>query len=103
VIPRGRSARHPRPRGEGVEQPITTVELFFDLVYVFAITQLSHMILGDLTVAGVGRQAPAAVDPGRRPRPLRPGGGYWLPRRGQAVTTDYDIVGLALVLGGPAL
>jgi hypothetical protein len=29
--------------------------------------------------------------------------GYWLPRRGQAVTTDYDIVGLALVLGGPAL
>jgi low temperature requirement protein LtrA len=47
--------RHLRPRGEGVEQPITTVELFFDLVYVFAITQLSHMILGDLTVAGVAR------------------------------------------------
>jgi low temperature requirement protein LtrA len=51
------SARHLRPRGGGVEQPITTVELFFDLVYVFAITQLSHMILGDLTVAGVGRAA----------------------------------------------
>src|SRR6185295_10184136 len=50
-------ARHLRPRGAGVEQPITTVELFFDLVYVFAITQLSHMILGDLTVAGVGRAA----------------------------------------------
>jgi low temperature requirement protein LtrA len=50
-------ARHLRPRGEGVEQPITTVELFFDLVYVFAITQLSHMILGDLTVAEVGRAA----------------------------------------------
>jgi len=50
-------ARHLRPRGEGAEQPITTVELFFDLVYVFAITQLSHMILGDLTVAGVGRAA----------------------------------------------
>ena len=49
--------RHLRPRGEGVEQPITTVELFFDLVYVFAITQLSHMILGDLTVAGVARAA----------------------------------------------
>jgi low temperature requirement protein LtrA len=50
-------ARHLRPRGDGIEQPITTVELFFDLVYVFAITQLSHMILGDLTVVGVGRAA----------------------------------------------
>jgi low temperature requirement protein LtrA len=57
VIPGRPLARHLRPRGEGVEQPITTVELFFDLVYVFAITQLSHMILGDLTVAGVGRAA----------------------------------------------
>jgi low temperature requirement protein LtrA len=51
------TARHLRPRGEGVEQPITTIELFFDLVYVFAVTQLSHLILGDLTVAGVGRAA----------------------------------------------
>jgi len=51
------AARHLRLRGEGVEQPITTVELFFDLVYVFAITQLSHMILGDLTVAEVVRAA----------------------------------------------
>jgi low temperature requirement protein LtrA len=49
------AARHLRRRGEGVEQPITTVELFFDLVYVFAITQLSHLILDDLTVAAVGR------------------------------------------------
>src|SRR4051794_40782616 len=48
-------ARHLRPRGDGVEQPITAVELFFDLVYVFAVTQLSHLVLGDLTVAGVGR------------------------------------------------
>jgi low temperature requirement protein LtrA len=51
------SGRHLRPRGEGVEQSITTVELFFDLVYVFAVTQLSHLILGDLTVAAVGRAA----------------------------------------------
>jgi low temperature requirement protein LtrA len=49
--------RHLRPRGDGVAQPITTVELFFDLVYVFAVTQLSHMILGDLIVAEVGRAA----------------------------------------------
>jgi low temperature requirement protein LtrA len=50
----GSQTRHLRSRGAGVEQPITTVELFFDLVYV-AITQLSHMILGDLTVGEVGR------------------------------------------------
>src|SRR4051812_33644940 len=49
------TARHLRRRGEGIEQPITTVELFFDLVYVFAVTQLSHLILGDLTVAGIAR------------------------------------------------
>jgi low temperature requirement protein LtrA len=48
-------ARHLRPRGEGVQQPTTAVELFFDLVYVFAITQLSHLILDDLSVAGLGR------------------------------------------------
>jgi low temperature requirement protein LtrA len=49
--------RHLRPRGDGVTQPTTTVELFFDLVYVFAVTQLSHQILGDLTVAGVAQAA----------------------------------------------
>jgi low temperature requirement protein LtrA len=49
-------ARHLRPRGAGVpQQPTTTVELFFDLVYVFAVTQLSHLILADLSVASVAR------------------------------------------------
>jgi low temperature requirement protein LtrA len=49
--------RHLRPRGDGIAQPTTTVELFFDLVYVFAITQLSHQILRDLSVAGTARAA----------------------------------------------
>ena len=49
--------RHLRPRVERATQPTTTVELFFDLVYVFAVTQLSHQILDDLTVAGVARAA----------------------------------------------
>jgi low temperature requirement protein LtrA len=40
---------------EGPE--VTRVELFFDLVYVFAVTQLSHQILDDLSVAGVARAA----------------------------------------------
>jgi low temperature requirement protein LtrA len=57
VTPCAVPARHLRPRVDGVEQPITTVELFFDLVYVFAVTQLSHLILGDLKVAGIGRAA----------------------------------------------
>src|SRR4051794_3350809 len=49
--------RHLRPRGAGAKQPTTTVELFFDLVYVFAVTQLSHQILDDLSVAGIARAA----------------------------------------------
>jgi len=36
---------------------VTYVELFFDLVFVFAITQLSHLLLGDLSVMGVLRTA----------------------------------------------
>lgn len=48
--------RHLRPRG-GAESRVTTVELFFDLVYVFAITQLSHLVLGDLSVAGLAQAA----------------------------------------------
>ena len=51
------AGRHLRPRGEGATQPITSVELFFDLVYVFAITQISHLILNDLTLAGVAHAA----------------------------------------------
>jgi low temperature requirement protein LtrA len=45
--------RHLRARAEGATQPTTTVELFFDLVYVFAVTQLSHLILDDLSLGGV--------------------------------------------------
>ena len=49
--------RHLRDRDEAGSQRTTTVELFFDLVYVFAITQLSHLILGDLSVGGVASAA----------------------------------------------
>ncbi|MGH2587887.1 MAG: low temperature requirement protein A, partial [Dehalococcoidia bacterium] len=31
---------------------VTTVELFFDLVYVFAVTRLSHLLLEHLTLHG---------------------------------------------------
>src|SRR4051812_44767703 len=46
---------HLRQRIPGESHRITTVELFFDLVFVFAVTQLSHLILSDLSLAGVGR------------------------------------------------
>ena len=35
------------------EQRVAPLELFFDLVYVFAVTQLSHLLLEHLTVRGV--------------------------------------------------
>jgi low temperature requirement protein LtrA len=41
-----------RLRVAGERTPVTTVELFFDLVFVFAITQLSHSLLHHLSLAG---------------------------------------------------
>jgi low temperature requirement protein LtrA len=54
-------ARHLRPRGGSAAQPITAVELFSDLVYVFAITQLSRLILADLTIGGLARTRSASA------------------------------------------
>src|SRR5258707_11126537 len=34
---------------------VTYVELLFDLVFVFAVTQISHTLLGDPTALGLGR------------------------------------------------
>jgi len=42
-------------RRAGEEQRATSLELFFDLVFVFAITQVSHILLDDLTWRGAGR------------------------------------------------
>ncbi len=47
---------HLRPR-DGSPQPTTAVELLFDLVYVFAVTQLSELLIGRLTFAGAGHVA----------------------------------------------
>jgi low temperature requirement protein LtrA len=46
--------RHLRQR-EDEEQRATNLELFFDLVFVFAVTQLSHTLLSHLTLTGAGR------------------------------------------------
>jgi low temperature requirement protein LtrA len=47
--------RFQRSRAPGEEQRATTLELFYDLVFVFAITQVSHLLLDDLTWPGAGR------------------------------------------------
>src|SRR4051812_28466279 len=44
-------------RPAGTEQRATSLELFYDLVFVFAITQVSHHLLGDLTWRGAGQSA----------------------------------------------
>jgi low temperature requirement protein LtrA len=48
-------SRFARDRAE--EQRATTLELFYDLVFVFAITQISHLLLDDLSWRGAGRAA----------------------------------------------
>ena len=39
----------------GEEQRATTLELFYDLVFVFAVTQVSHILLTDLTWRGAAQ------------------------------------------------
>ncbi len=53
--------QHARPlnlmRARAGAERVTAVELFFDLVYVFAVTQLSHYLLDHPTVTGALRAA----------------------------------------------
>lgn len=44
-----------RMRGGHEDSRVTFVELFFDLVFVFAVTQLSHGLLAHLTLVGVAQ------------------------------------------------
>jgi low temperature requirement protein LtrA len=48
-------ARGSLRRSAGSEQRATTLELFYDLVFVFAITQVSHLLLAHLTWEGAGQ------------------------------------------------
>ena len=51
-----RMSRFARAR-DGQEQRATSLELFYDLVFVFAVTQVSHHLLEDLTWRGAGQSA----------------------------------------------
>jgi low temperature requirement protein LtrA len=52
-----RVARASLRRHGGVEQHASTLELFYDLVFVFAITQVSRLLLHRLTWEGAGQSA----------------------------------------------
>jgi low temperature requirement protein LtrA len=43
-----------RTRGAHEHARVTNIELFFDLVFVFAVTQLSHFLIRNLSLAGAG-------------------------------------------------
>jgi low temperature requirement protein LtrA len=45
----------PLRQRNGEEQRATFLELFFDLVFVFAVTQVSHVLVEDLSLRGVGK------------------------------------------------
>jgi low temperature requirement protein LtrA len=47
--------RHPRILTVGEEARVTPIELFFDLVFVFAITQVTSLMGDDLTTRGIVR------------------------------------------------
>jgi low temperature requirement protein LtrA len=51
------ASRFHRRSEAGVEQRTTMLELFYDLVFVFAVTQVSHLLLAHLTWTGVGEAA----------------------------------------------
>lgn len=50
-------SRFQRRGGAAEAQRATTLELFYDLVFVFAITQVSHLLLAHLTWDGAGQSA----------------------------------------------
>ncbi|HEY6790908.1 MAG TPA: low temperature requirement protein A [Trebonia sp.] len=54
---KGRVARAGLLRDRSRDSRVTSIELFFDLVYVFAVTQLSHHLLGDPTLRGALQSA----------------------------------------------
>ncbi|HEY4277250.1 MAG TPA: low temperature requirement protein A [Conexibacter sp.] len=54
-------SRFQRATGDPDRQRTTSLELFYDLVFVFAITQVSHLLLRNLNWTGVGQAALALL------------------------------------------
>ena len=49
------SERHPRIHSVSEEARVTPIELFFDLVFVFSLTQVTALMADDLSVRGIVR------------------------------------------------
>ena len=47
--------RFQRPEADSGDRRTTALELFYDLVFVFAVTQVSYVLLSDLTWSGAGQ------------------------------------------------
>ena len=47
--------RFQRPEADSGDRRATALELFYDLVFVFAVTQVSYVLLSDLTWSGAGQ------------------------------------------------
>jgi low temperature requirement protein LtrA len=54
-------SRLQRRRSRDQQQRATTLELFYDLVFVFAVTQVSHLLLEDVSWEGAGKAALALL------------------------------------------
>jgi low temperature requirement protein LtrA len=63
--------RFQRPDAVGAEQRATALELFYDLVFVFAVTQVSYVLLSDLTCQVRGRRCLSCSSFGGRGRTRR--------------------------------
>ena len=53
----GAARNYSRRRDAADSAKVEFVELFFDLVFVFAVTQISHFLLHDLSLKGLGESA----------------------------------------------
>ena len=82
-------SRYVRRRGDGEEQQATTLELFYDLVFVFAITQVSHLLLDHLTLGGRRR---------RRRSCCSSSGGRGTTRRGSPTSSTRTSIVVRLLL-----
>src|SRR5947199_71799 len=82
-----------RDRDRSGAHRVTNIELFFDLVYVFAVTQLSHYLLHHATVTGA-LQAGLLLWLGSVGIDLLGGvAGFWTPGLGRSRTSDWTIEG----------
>ena len=77
-----------RERVEHQHARVSYVELFFDLVFVFAITQISHTLLAHFSILGLAEAGATAV--------IQPGGSM----RDDEVIKAADEAGLAMVFTG---